>query len=78
VARIFDQQTKYPAIIAAGLKYSSTRVASDFITNPIYIDEFVKNTPQNWETKNMELLLVAKDECGDPGPPKVVASYFWQ
>lgn len=77
VARVFVPQSKYPTIIAAGLDAASTHAAGDFITNPVYIDDFFKNAPQNWQTKNMELLIVTKDVNGDSGPPKVLASYFW-
>jgi hypothetical protein len=77
VARIIDPQTKLPTIIAAGVTATATHAAGDFITNASYLDDFFKKAPQNWQTKNMELLIVVNNVNGDSGPPKVVASYFW-
>jgi hypothetical protein len=78
VARIFDPQTQQPTIVVAGVTPSATYAAGEFITNPLYLDDFSTKAPRDWNAKNMELLIRTNIVDGDPGPPQVVASYFWQ
>lgn len=53
VARIFDPQTKEPTIVVAGVPPAGTHAAGEFLTNPIYLNEFAKTAPHNWRERNM-------------------------
>ena len=33
--------------------------------------------PADWQHKNLELVLAVNVVDGRPGPPRIVASYFW-
>jgi hypothetical protein len=77
IARTFDPHTQEPTIVIAGVTPTATHAAGEFLTNPVYLNDFGKKAPQNWQTKNMEVLLVTNNVNGDSGPPRVVDSYFW-
>ncbi len=77
VARFFDPTTKQTAVVLAGVDNYGTQVAGDFVSNPTYLKEFAKHAPRDWDRKNIELLITTNIVDGDPGPPRVVASYFW-
>lgn len=77
VARLFDPATRQTAIILAGIEGYGTQIAGDFVTNPTYLQDFAKHAPRGWDRKNVELLITTNIVDGEPGPPRVVASYFW-
>jgi hypothetical protein len=77
VARIFDAETKQPTIIVAGLTPPGTLAAGEFVTNPVYLADFMRSAPRDWQEKNVELLLSTNVIDGQPGPPHVVGSSIW-
>jgi hypothetical protein len=77
IARTFDSHTEQATILIAGLTPAATHAGGEFLSNPAYLNTFGKTAPQNWQTKNMELVIVSTNVNGDSGPPRVVASYFW-
>ncbi len=76
-ARVIDPQTRQPVIIVAGVFAPGTQAATDILTTPAYLNEFAKNAPKDWATKNLELLIYFKVVDKDKGPPRIVASYSW-
>jgi hypothetical protein len=77
VVRTFDPQTREPTIIVAGVAPAGTHAAGEFLTDPIYLNEFAKTAPRNWQQRNMELLIHTNVIDGAAGPPHVVGSSFW-
>jgi hypothetical protein len=77
VVRAVDTETKQPIIIVAGLTPSGTYAAGEFVTNPQYLNEFLKTAPADWQAKNLEVLLSVNVIDSQPGPPHVVASSVW-
>lgn len=77
VARIMDSETNQPTIIVAGLCPPGTQAAGEFVTNPEYLREFLRNAPPSWQTKNLEVLLSVNVIDGQPGPPRVLATSVW-
>jgi hypothetical protein len=51
--------------------------AGDFTTNPALFAEFIKQAPKDWSRKNLQIVLHTKVVNDIPGPPTVVASYYW-
>jgi len=64
-------------LIIAGVGYSGTRAAGDFIANPQAIYMLSKSLPKNWENKNVEVVLHTTVKNQVPGAPEVVAAYAW-
>jgi len=77
VARVYEQEIRQPVIILAGVSPPGTKAAGEFITNPQYMNEFLKTLPANWQTKNLEILISTNVINNQPGAPHVVASSIW-
>jgi len=77
VARVYEQETRQPAIFLGGVTPAGTLAAGEFVTNPQYLKDFLKTLPANWQTKNIELVITTNVIDNEPGPPHVVASAIW-
>lgn len=77
VARIHDNTTGQPVIIAAGISEEGTEAAGEILYSPVYLNLLLKNAPANWEQMNMEAVIETQVIEGHPGPPQVQAVEFW-
>jgi hypothetical protein len=74
VARFTDGTTGKLAVVAAGVARGGTAVAAEYITDPGKLAQLERMAGSN---KNMELVLSTQIIDGEPGTPKLEASYFW-
>jgi hypothetical protein len=77
VARFTDSTTGKLAIVAAGVGRGGTRVAGEFLTEPSNLAQLERAAAREGNKKNMEVVLSTQIIDGQPGTPKVEASYFW-
>jgi hypothetical protein len=77
VARLRSSITEKPMMVIAGLSEPGTTAAEEVVTNPQYLEVFLKSAPTGWENKNMEAVIETQVIDGKTGPPKVVATYIW-
>src|SRR6202453_4984722 len=77
VARFTDSTTGKLAIVAAGVGRGGTRVAGEFLTEPANLAQLERAAAREGNKKNMEVVLSTQIIAGQPGTPKVEASYFW-
>jgi hypothetical protein len=77
VARFVDPDTGKLAIIAAGVGRGGTIVAGEFLTDPSNLDELEKVARKAGSGRNMEIVLSTQIIDGQPGTPKIEATYFW-
>ncbi len=77
VSRIFDSRTGDVVITAAGVAHAGTYMAGEFLTNPAYFEQAVRQAPRDWKTRNMQLVIEGEVIGRTPGPPKVVEYWFW-
>ena len=77
VARIHDNTTGQPVIIAAGISEEGTEAAGEILYNPIYLDSLLAKAPPDWEKKNMEAVIETQVIQGHSGPPNVLAVETW-
>jgi hypothetical protein len=77
VLRATDPKTEQIVVAAAGMSVFGTIAAGEFLTNQNEIRKLAAGAPKGWERKNMEILLSTEVIRGNPGPPKVIATYFW-
>jgi hypothetical protein len=77
VARIHDDTTGQPMIIAAGISEEGTEAAGEILYNPVYLQSLLAKTPANWEQMNMEAVIETQVIEGHPGPPNVLAVETW-
>jgi hypothetical protein len=74
VARFTDSTTGKLAVIIAGVARGGTRVATEYLTDPADQAQLERAAGGK---KNMEIVLSTQIIDGEPGTPKVEASYFW-
>jgi hypothetical protein len=74
VARFTDSTTGKLAVVAAGVARGGTRVAAEYLTDPGDLAQLERAAGNK---KNMEIVLSTQIIDGEPGTPKVEASYFW-
>ncbi|MGA2536694.1 MAG: hypothetical protein ABSF53_11805 [Terracidiphilus sp.] len=77
VARIHDNTTGQPVIVAAGISEEGTEAAGEILYNPVYLDSLLAKLPTNWEQLNMEAVIETQVIEGHPGPPSILAVETW-
>jgi len=77
VARFTDANTDRPTVIVAGVGRGGTIAAGEFLTDPEDLAQLLRAVQAAGNKKNMEIVLSTQIIDGQPGSPKVEASYFW-
>ena len=77
VTRMVDKTTDRPVIIAAGLTQYGTFGAGEFLSNPDYFSEAVRQLPRDWPKKNLQIVLSVPVVNRISGRPHVLATYVW-
>jgi DNA-binding winged helix-turn-helix (wHTH) protein len=77
VARFVDGNTGKLALVIAGVGRGGTIAAGELVTNPTYLAQLSAAARSAGNKKNMEIVLSTQIIDGQPGSPKVEATYFW-
>ena len=77
ISRVLDSVTERMVVLAGGLTGYGTLAASEFLTNPQYMETIAAHAPANWAHKNIQILISTKVINGKSGPPKAVIAHFW-
>jgi hypothetical protein len=78
VARLVDPNTDQFVVVAAGIARGGTVAAGEFLTDARRMEDMVKQVPQNWKQKNIEIVLETQVIQGRSGPPRISAVHVWQ
>ena len=78
VTRLLDSKTGQFNVTAAGLTGSGTQAAGELATRPDSLAQALRDAPAKWERGNVQIILETSVTDGVPGPPRVVAAYYWQ
>jgi hypothetical protein len=76
VASFFDPRIEQHVLIAAGIGKSGTAAATEFLSTDRYLEAWLSNANLA-KSRNVEIVLSTEIVEGQPGPPKVIASYSW-
>jgi hypothetical protein len=77
VARFVDPDTGKPAFVAAGIGRGGTIAAGEFLTDPNDLSQLAHIAKASNDKKNMEVVLSTQIIGGEPGTPRIEATYFW-
>jgi hypothetical protein len=64
-------------VVIAGLGERGGAAATEFLTNPQYMERFDAQAPHGWEHRNLEIVLETELVNGDWGQPRIVATHVW-
>jgi hypothetical protein len=77
IARFTDGVTGKVAVIVAGVARGGTIAAGEFLTNPDNLAQLMRAAKAAGNKQNMEIVLSTQIIGGEPGSPRLEASYFW-
>jgi len=77
VTRLIDSKTGQFFVALAGLGTAGTQTTGEFVSTPKYLEEGLRAAPPDWYKKNMQIVVQTTVTDSIPGPPHVVAVYFW-
>jgi hypothetical protein len=77
VARFTDGTTGKVAVVVAGVARGGTIAAGEYITDSDNLAQLMRAAKAAGNKKNMEIVLSTQIIGGEPGTPKVEATYFW-
>jgi len=77
ISRTLEASTGRMAVVIGGLTGYGTLAASEFLSNPIYMQAAVQQAPKDWRRKNIQFLIETRVVGGGSGPPRLVDQYFW-
>jgi hypothetical protein len=75
VTRSRDTPSGQISIEIGGLGLHASQVASEFVTNPTYMNSLSSSLRD--PNRNVQIVLRVNVIKGEPGPPQVVAIYYW-
>jgi len=77
VARLVDPNTDQFVVVAAGIGRGGTVAAGEFLVDANRMEDLLKQVPQNWKQKNIEIVLETQVIQGRSGPPRITAVHAW-
>ena len=77
VVRVLNPKTGQMVVTAAGLTAYGTLAAGEFITNPAQLKKLEAYAPEDWEHKNLAIVLSTDVIKASVGSPEVVAANVW-
>ncbi len=77
IARAPEPRTGQTMVVIAGLGERGGAAATEFLTNPKYMDRFAADAPSGWGHRNLEIVLETELANGDWGEPRIVTTYIW-
>lgn len=77
IARFTDPTTGKLAVVMAGIGRGGTIAAGEFLTDPASLRSLTRISQDATDKKNVEVVLSAPIIGGEPGSPRIEATYFW-
>ena len=77
ISRVVDPTTGRVVVTASGLAKFGTEAAGEFLTSRSALEEMAKAAPQDWDRKNMQIVIGTDTVGRSAGPPHVLATHFW-
>lgn len=78
VARFLAPDTDQLAVVAAGIGGGGTVAAGEFLVDEHRMGKMLKQLPNDWQKKNIEVVLETQVIRARSGPPRVKAVHVWQ
>ena len=77
ITRVIDPVSGRLVVAAGGLGGFGTQAASEFLTEPAYLQKMAASAPRGWERKNVQVVISTRVINGSSGPPEIVCAAYW-
>ena len=77
ISRIWDATTEQFVVVAAGIGIYGTMAAGEFLTDATHLAALAKQAPENWDRKNIQVVIATRVINGISGPPRILAVHVW-
>ncbi|MGD1101852.1 MAG: hypothetical protein ABSA59_07260, partial [Terriglobia bacterium] len=77
VTRLLNAKSGQVLFAAAGLGVDGTQAAGELISTENVLTEALRTAPPDWDKKDLQVVVETTVTDSVPGPPRVVAIYFW-
>jgi hypothetical protein len=77
ISRAFDPETHAMLILVSGSMQYGTEGTARLITNPELLAAALRNSPKDWQKKNLQLVIQFNVVANSPASSRVVASHYW-
>jgi hypothetical protein len=77
ISRAFDPETHAMLILVSGCMQYGTEGTARLITNPDLLAAALRNSPKDWQQKNLQLVIQFNVVANSPASSRVVASHYW-
>jgi hypothetical protein len=77
VSRLLVSPAGQSLICVAGISNYGSQLGGEFVTNPLSLQALIRRAPHNWQRMNLQVVLRTTVVNDAPGPPEIVAVYFW-
>jgi hypothetical protein len=77
ITRVSNPAIGKNIVSIAGLSAIATSAASEFLSDPTFMETLITKAPKSWDRKNMQIVISMNLEGSSFGPPQVEAAEFW-
>lgn len=77
ISRLAPADTGQPIIQVAGVTQSGTRAAGEFVCDENALKQALSLLPQNWASRNLQIVIRVRVLGQTISPPKIVAAHSW-
>jgi hypothetical protein len=77
VSRVIRSQSGQIMISAAGITQYGSQAAGELLSNAQLFQKAVEQAPTGWQQRNLQIVVKTKVFGASPGPPEIIATYFW-
>jgi hypothetical protein len=77
VSRFFDPSTRAVVVLVSGATQYGTEGAAMLVTDADMLRSALRDRPNGWEHKNLQIVLHMKVIANSPATPEAVATYYW-
>ena len=76
ITRLISSGSQKAVICVAGMTASSTRIGTEMIINPVFLEKTLKFAPEDWDRKNLQFVIRIASDKGT-NTPELVATAYW-
>lgn len=77
VSRVLNPDTGTMVVFGAGITPFGTAAATELLTSRELLEAALHETPADWPTRNLQIVLGTRVIDGVAGPPRVLATHVW-